>query len=246
MQIQHPTTLTADDHALLERLMCAPSGSREPIAALLRRKLQTAVIVHPEASSDDLVTSNRRVRYSVNGAKETEHLLTWDKPGAADAAAISLQQPRGLALLGLRKGQSISFPAETGIETAEITGVYPVPDRRAGAAPAPSSSLAAKLQGIAATIKREARAAMARLQEGRTETVLRRLSDATLRDIGITRGEISHVAGIVAGVTPTDAADTTGRPGRPGLRRRRVRNRAMINPRATDNGGNKRAGVAGG
>ena len=246
MQIHHPTTLTADDHAMLERLMCTLSGSQDPIAALLRRKLETAVILHPQAYSDDLVTSNRRVRYSVNGAQETEHLLTWDKPEAADAAAISLQQPRGLALLGLRKGQSISFPTETGIETAEITGVYPVPGRRAEAAPAPSSTLAAKLQGMAATIKREARAAMARLQKGRTETVLMRLSDATLRDIGITRGEISHVAGIVTGVTPTDAAATAGRPGGPGLRRRRVRNRAMIHPRATDNTGNKRAGVAGG
>lgn len=246
MQIHHPTTLTADDHAVLERLMCTLSGSREPIAALLRRKLETAVIVHPEASNEDLVTSNRRVRYSVDGAQETEHVLTWDKPEAGDAAAISLQQPLGLALLGLRKGQSISFPAENGIETAEITRVYPAPGRRAGAAPAPSSTLAAKLHGIAATIKREARTAMARLQKGRTETVLMRLSDATLRDIGITRGEISHVAGFVAGVTSTDAAAATGRPGRPGLRRRRVRNRAMIHPRATDNAGNKRAGAAGG
>ena len=123
MQISHPTTLTSDDHAVLERLMCTLSGSQEPIAALLRRKLETAVIVHPEASSDDLVTSNRRVRYSVNGAQETEHLLTWDKLAAADAAAISLQQPRGLALLGLRVGQSISFPAEGGIEPAGVTGV---------------------------------------------------------------------------------------------------------------------------
>jgi regulator of nucleoside diphosphate kinase len=244
MQIHHPTTLTADDHAVLERLMCTFSGSQEPIAALLRRKLETAVIVHPDASSDDLVTSNRRVRYSVNGAQETEHLLTWDKPEAADATALSLQKPRGLALLGLRKGQSISFPAETGIETATITGVYPVPGRRAGAALTPSSILAAKLQGIAATIKREARATMAGLQKGRTETVLMRLSDATLSDIGITRGEISHVAGIVAGVTPTDAEATTGRPGGPGLRRRRVGNQAMIYPRATDNTGNKMAGVA--
>ena len=48
MQIHHPTTLTADDHAVLERLMCTLSGSQEPIAALLRRKLETAVIVHPE------------------------------------------------------------------------------------------------------------------------------------------------------------------------------------------------------
>lgn len=43
----------------------------------------------------------------------------------------------------------------------------------------------------------------ARIQKGRTETALMRLSDATLRDIGITRGEISHVAGIVVGLVPS-------------------------------------------
>jgi len=123
MQISHPTTLTSDDHAVLERLMCTLSGSREPIATLLRRTLETAVIVHLEAGTDDLVTGDRRVRYTVNGAMEAEHLLTWDRPGSRDASAISLQQPRGLALLGLRVGQSISFPAEGGIEPAGVTGV---------------------------------------------------------------------------------------------------------------------------
>ena len=47
-------------------------------------------------------------------------------------------------------------------------------------------------------------------------------------------------------IDPAFHAAATGRPGRPGLRRRRVRNRAMIHPRATDNAGNKRAGAAGG
>lgn len=210
MQIHHPTTLTPDDHAVLERLMCTLSGSPEPIAALLRRKLETAVIVHAQASTDDLVTSNRRVQYRVNGAPEIEHLLTWDRPEAANAAALSLQEPRGLALLGLRKGQSISFRAETGIETAEVTGVYRVQDRGPGAGRAPSPHLAGELQGIAATIRRHARTALARLQKGRTEATLMRLSDAMLRDIGITRGEISHVAGVVAGLTLTNAAATAG------------------------------------
>src|SRR5690554_2751068 len=119
MQISHPTTLITDDHAMLQRLMCTLSGSREPIATVLRRKLATAAIVHPEAGTDDLVTSDRRVRYSINGGPEAEHLLTWDARLSGDASAISLQQPRGLALLGLRTGQSISFPTEGGVETAE-------------------------------------------------------------------------------------------------------------------------------
>ena len=123
MHINHPATLTLDDHAVLERLMCTLSGSPKPVASLLRRKLETAVILHPGAATDDLVTSGRRVRYWVNGELEADHYLTWEHPKVGDASAISLQSPLGLALLGLRTGQSISFPSEAGIETAEVTGV---------------------------------------------------------------------------------------------------------------------------
>lgn len=209
MQINHPTTLTPDDHAVLERLMCTLSGSQEPIATLVRRKLETAVIVHPEAATDGLVTSDRQVRYCVNGVVEAEHRLTWDQPQAGDASAISLQQPLGLALLGLRTGQSISFPAEAGIETAEVTGVSAVPGTSSGPARGQSPIITSKLRLVAAAIKRQARSTLARLQKGRTEATLMRLSDATLKDIGITRGEIPHVADIVAGLTP---APTISRP----------------------------------
>lgn len=204
MQINHPTALTLDDHAVLERLMCTLSGSPKPIASLVRRKLETAVILHPGADTDDLVTSGRRVRYWVNGELEADHYLTWEHPNAGDTSAISLQSPLGLALLGLSTGQSISFTSEAGIETAEVTGVTAVPSRLSRPAPQ-LSTIASKLQEAASIIKRRARLSLAHLQKGRTEATLMRLSDATLKDIGITRGEIPYVASIVAGLAPAPA-----------------------------------------
>ena len=210
MQISHPTTLTSDDHGMLERLMCTLSGSRTPLASLLRRKLETAVILHPAADRGDLVTSKSKVRYIVDGEHEAEHTLSWGTPPPAKGPSVSLQQERGLALLGMRVGQSISFPVGEEIETVEVIGVYPTP-KLADHTDNPSRDATSKrVSTILSTIKRHAGAALARLQIGRTEAALRRLSDAALRDIGITRGEIPHIAQIVAGVTPTPAEHRDG------------------------------------
>ncbi|MCZ4345481.1 DUF1127 domain-containing protein [Devosia neptuniae] len=205
MQISHPTTLTAEDHAMLARFMRALSEREKSLVAMARRKLETAVIVHPQAATDDLVSSGRQVRYCVNGAMEAVHVLTWDLPGTAAGPAISLRQPLGLALLGLRTGQSVAFPTEAGIETVEVIGVSAAPGTSTEPVPRPVTE-PAKLLRVAAAIKRQLRSALARMQKARAETTLRQLSDATLRDIGITRGEIPHVAGIVAGLTPASTS----------------------------------------
>ena len=56
MQISHPTTLTSDDHAVLERLMCTLSGSREsnsyPVAADTRNGSNRASGSRHRRSSD--------------------------------------------------------------------------------------------------------------------------------------------------------------------------------------------------
>ncbi|MBB4053578.1 transcription elongation GreA/GreB family factor/uncharacterized protein YjiS (DUF1127 family) [Devosia subaequoris] len=206
MQINHPTTLTADDHVMLARFMRALSESEKSLAAMARRKLETAVILHPQAAADDLVSSGRRVRYCVNGAIEAEHALTWDLPKTAAASAISLRRPLGLALLGLRTGQSVAFPTEAGIETVEVIGVSAAPGTSTDAAPRPVTE-PAKLHRVAAAINRQLRSALARMQKARAETTLRQLSDGTLRDIGITRSEIPYVAGVVAGLIPAATTD---------------------------------------
>ena len=205
MQINHPTTLTAEDHAMLAKFMRELPEREKSLVAMARRKLETAVIVHPHAATDDLVSSGRQVRYCVNGAMEAENVLTWDLPGTAAASATSLRRPLGQALLGLRTGQSVAFPTEGGIKTVEVIGVSAVPGISTDSAPRPSTK-PSKLLRVAAAIKRQLRSALARMQKARAETTLRQLSDATLGDIGITRSEIPYVAGIVAGLTPASTS----------------------------------------
>nr|WP_248306340.1 DUF1127 domain-containing protein [Devosia oryzisoli] len=110
----------------------------------------------------------------------------------------------------MRVGQSISFPAGEEVETIEVIGVYPTPKHASHADYSLRHATSKRLSPVLSTIKRHAAAALARLQVGRTETALTRLNDAALRDIGITRGEIPHIAKIVAGVTPTPAEHRHG------------------------------------
>ena len=206
MQINHPTTLTLDDHTQLEQLMCTLTGSRDEFAALVRRKLESAVIIHSEDADAHLVTSGRQVRYRVNGETVQEHVLSWDRAPIGDLSTLSLQDNRGLALLGMRVGQSMSLPTDGGRMTIKVESVVVTAQGNAplesgtSLAPLQVESLGSRLQLSAYRFLRGLKRGFARMQKGRTETVLMRLSDATLRDIGITRSEIPYVSSVVAGL----------------------------------------------
>src|SRR5690606_3911050 len=113
MQNAHPTILMPEDHSQLERLMCTMTGSRTALAMLLRRKLDTAVIVPATTARRDLVTSDSIVRFVVDGGRPVERRLTWLPQDDGDTF-LSLRLPRGLALLGLSAGQAIAYQTHGG------------------------------------------------------------------------------------------------------------------------------------
>jgi len=129
MHDDHATILSSADYARLQGLMCTLIGSRTALAGLLRRKLGSAVVMLPSDAGPDLAMSGRRVRFTIDGASTGERVLTWDPPKRNTAAYLSLQQPRGLALLGLSIGQSISYETDTGRrEFLEVDYVFPDED----------------------------------------------------------------------------------------------------------------------
>lgn len=105
-----PTILSAVDYARLQGLMCTLIGSPTPLAALLRRKLESVAIVRPSDAGPDVVTAERTVRFRVNDRDREERKLVWPAAGKhADPSLLSLREARGLALLGLTVGQSIAY-----------------------------------------------------------------------------------------------------------------------------------------
>lgn len=76
----------------------------------LRRELERAIVVSPEALPPDVATMNSLVRYSdeTQGATRTVALVY---PSAAQGrqGMVSVLAPIGTALLGLSEGQSIDW-----------------------------------------------------------------------------------------------------------------------------------------
>lgn len=121
MTYDHATIISSQDYARLQGLMCTMIGSRSPLAALLRRKLSTAAVTPTEDLNTEIVTSVSRVRFRIDGGQDDEHTLSWHLPKRGENAHLSLQTLRGLALLGLSAGQSMSYRTASGrTETIEV------------------------------------------------------------------------------------------------------------------------------
>lgn len=127
MHDHHPTTiLTTHDHEHLRAMMSSMIGARTPLAALLRYKLGSAVVLRPTDVDADVVTSGRRVQFKIDGYKSLERTLTWDDSVLGGVGGLSLRLPRGLSLLGLSVGQSMSYLTDARRnEFVEIEHVFP-------------------------------------------------------------------------------------------------------------------------
>ena len=101
----------------LERLEALLAGlpATQPGADALRKELDRAVIVRPEAMPPDVVTMNSRVRFVVEPAgREVEVTLRYpqDLTGAPDE--LSVVASAGVAVLGLAVGQQIEWLTPAG------------------------------------------------------------------------------------------------------------------------------------
>lgn len=108
--------LTTRDRSILN-LMLQRAGGRDPaLAALLRRKLETAEVVSPDAIPADVATLDSRVAFSVDGGKIETRILSDDRSASAVGLFLPVTRPRGLALLGLAEGESLRLADREGRE----------------------------------------------------------------------------------------------------------------------------------
>jgi regulator of nucleoside diphosphate kinase len=119
-----PTIVSPSDYARLQGLMATLIGSRTPLASLLRHKLGSAVVISESDLDADVVTIGARVRFTINGGAPEIRRLGWRQDRSKDGLALSTLSPRGLALLGLRTGQWISY--QTDNRQTEVLSVQEV------------------------------------------------------------------------------------------------------------------------
>lgn len=106
--------MTADDHERLSRLAASAMDRVPEVASFLSEELDRAQIVRGSDQSD-FAQMGSRVEFRDNSTGKTQN-VTLVYPGEADIeqGKVSVLTPIGAALIGLSKGQSISWETRSG------------------------------------------------------------------------------------------------------------------------------------
>lgn len=121
--------LTSNDVQRLETMLESAQFRGQPGAASLHAELERARVVPPNQLPRDVVSMNSTAE-CVEEASGRTHSLTLVYPRDADAAQgrISVLAPVGAALLGMKVGQSIDWPAPAGTLRLRVTAVRYQPE----------------------------------------------------------------------------------------------------------------------
>jgi regulator of nucleoside diphosphate kinase len=126
--------VTAKDFTILENMIKRTPPYNEGLLRLLRRKLSTATVVLPEDIAPRVATLNSRVEYRIDGGRTECCVLVHGDDNASRGLTLPISTLRGLALLGLSAGDSVSIERLDGrIEAVFLEDVAYQPERaRAG------------------------------------------------------------------------------------------------------------------
>jgi regulator of nucleoside diphosphate kinase len=121
---------------------------------LLRHKLSTATILAPGDTGPRAAAIGDRIGYRLDEGPTEIRVLVRDEESTSSGTTLSIVTLRGLALLGLMEGDSITIDgAEGRSETLHLERLYDRPDmasgKRAGRRPAPDGPVAASVIDLA-------------------------------------------------------------------------------------------------
>ena len=124
-----PTKLLITDQDY-ERLALLVLHSETNSSAALEEELGRAQVVSQKEIPSDVVTMNSRIKFIDDETKkETEITLVYPKDADVTKGQVSILAPVGIALIGLRVGQTIDWPMPTGIfRKLKVTGIAYQPE----------------------------------------------------------------------------------------------------------------------
>lgn len=125
MRGEHRCRLAHRDWAALRTLLerCPATDGR--LAQRLRSKLVAADVIDGADIAPDMVTLDSRVAFTVDGGSVQTRVLVRAGTPESPGLTLPVTQPRALALLGLRTGESAPVHRDDGVE--EIVRVEDVP-----------------------------------------------------------------------------------------------------------------------
>ena len=131
--------MTLRDFAVCRALLANLGGRNPPLAAILRDKLDRATIVADDAIDPLTVTLNSRVDFSIDGETPQRRILVGSTfRNGLVGLTLPVATPRGVALLGLRRGQTAAFEEGGVPHRIAVVGLLYQPEAaRWGHAPPP-------------------------------------------------------------------------------------------------------------
>ena len=100
--------LTTKDFTIVE-VMRDRCPKDDPLAPILRRKIDTAIVMFRDDVPGDVATLSSRVSFSVDGRDPDTRVLSADRMASPVGLFLPITTPRGLALLGLAEGEAFDF-----------------------------------------------------------------------------------------------------------------------------------------
>ncbi|SFQ09831.1 regulator of nucleoside diphosphate kinase [Mesorhizobium sp. NFR06] len=129
MPITDSCQLTTKDYTILEVIRERRPIRDEAFSTILQRKISRAVVMFREDIPANVVTLSSRVAYRVNDGPAETRIVAHDQMRGLVGMLLPITNPRGLALLGLAEGQSMSIPTADGnLETLTVHEVLYQPE----------------------------------------------------------------------------------------------------------------------
>jgi regulator of nucleoside diphosphate kinase len=124
-------TVSTLDLARLNALLASPAARAQADLDDLRKELDRAQVVEPEAMPPNVATMNSTIRFAIEpSGKEFELTLSYPEDVRGQPDRISILAPVGSALLGLSVGQEIEWPVPGGkIVRVRVIDVSYQPER---------------------------------------------------------------------------------------------------------------------
>ncbi|MEQ8295292.1 MAG: nucleoside-diphosphate kinase [Nitratireductor sp.] len=121
--------LTTKDHTILEVMLERCLGQDDPMAALLKEKLDAARVVFGDDIPATVATLNSRITFSVDGREPDTRVISHERMQSPVGLFLPLTSLRGLALIGLSEGQLFRFAGQEGVqETIVLESVLYQPE----------------------------------------------------------------------------------------------------------------------
>ncbi|MER9964468.1 nucleoside-diphosphate kinase [Mesorhizobium sp. M0045] len=121
--------LTTKDNTILEVMQERRPARGDAFSTILQRKISSAVVMFREDIPATVVTLSTRVAYRVNDGPAETRIVAHDEMRGLVGMLLPITNPRGLALLGLAEGQSMSISTtDGGVETLTVHEVVYQPE----------------------------------------------------------------------------------------------------------------------